>query len=160
MTDGQWEVTSLDAVDERKQKIYFTSTEMSPLERHLYVTGLDGQGEKRVTENSGTHMVTFAPDASAYVDDFSTATKPWSRSVYKLNEQTGAQFAPKVFALDEPPSGVGIGPAYGRVNFLKVTTHDKVELNAMLIQPARVFTREKISGSHLRRGRAGRAGGP
>ncbi len=135
LTDGQWEVTSLDAVDEREQKIYFTSTEVSPLERHLYVTGLNGQGEKRVTESSGTHMVTVAPDASAYVDDFSTATRPWTRSVYKLNEQGGAQFARKAFALDEPQSGVGIGPAYGRVSFIKVTTHDKVELNAMLIQP-------------------------
>ena len=135
LTDGQWEVTSLDAVDEQKQKVYFTSTETSPLERHMYVTGLDGQGEKRLTENSGTHMVTFAPDASAYIDDFSTASKPWSRSVYKLGDETSARFAAKVFALDEPPSSMAANAAYGRVNFLKVTTHDKVELNALLIQP-------------------------
>ncbi len=135
LTDGPWEVTSLNAVDERAQKIYFTSTETSPLERQLYVAELDGHGEKRLTENSGTHLVTFAPDASAYVDDFSTATKPWSRSVYKLAEETSARFAAKVFAMEEAPFSMATNTAYGRVNFLKVTTHDKVELNALLIQP-------------------------
>ncbi len=136
LTDGQWEVTSLDAVDEQRQRVYFTSTEKTPLERNLYVIGLDGQGQRRITENSGTHLVTFAPDASAYVDDFSTATKPWSHSVYKPNDQTGARFAARVFALDEPPSSIAMSPAYGRSNFLKVPTHDKVELNGLLIQPA------------------------
>ena len=142
LTDGQWEVTSLDGVDEGKQKVYFTSTENSPLERHLYVTGFDGGGEKRLTENTGTHLVTFAPDASAYVDNFSTATKPRGRWVYEPNGQTGAQFATRVFELDEPPSGMATS-AYGRVNFLKVTTHDKVELNALLIQPAGFSTGKK-----------------
>jgi dipeptidyl-peptidase 4 len=136
VTDGQWEVTALNAVDEREQKIYFTSTEKSALERQVYVTGFDGHGEKPVTENSGTHMVTFAPDASAFVDYFSTATKPWSRVVYKLGEPASTRFAAKVFALDEPPAEMATGNAYGRVNFLTVTTHDKATLNALLIQPA------------------------
>ena len=136
LTDGPWEVTSLDAVDERGQKIYFTSTERSPLERQVYVAGLDGQGEKPLTENSGTHLVTFAPDASAFVDYFSTATKPWSRIVYKLDPAANTRFATKVFALDEPPAQMATGSAYGRVNFLTMTTHDKATLNALLIQPA------------------------
>jgi dipeptidyl-peptidase 4 len=136
LTDGAWEVTSLNAVNERERKIYFTSTEVSSLERHLYVRGFDGQGERRLTENSGTHMATFSPDASAYVDDFSTASKPWSRSVYKVDEQANARFAPKVFALDEPPVTRALNSAFGRLNFLTVTTHDKAEMNGMLIQPA------------------------
>jgi dipeptidyl-peptidase-4 len=136
VTDGQWEVTSLDAVDERQQKLYFTSTEKTPLERHLYVTGFDGQGTQRLTANSGTHLVTFSPDASGYVDNFSTATRPWSRAVYKLDMQTNPRPATQVFALDQPPPGTGIDRSRGVVNFLTVTTHDKVELNALLIQPA------------------------
>jgi dipeptidyl-peptidase-4 len=80
-------------------------------------------------------VVTFAPDASAFVDYFSTATKPWSRVVYKLGEPAKTRFAAKVFALDEPPTEMATGTAYGRVNFLTVTTHDKATLNALLIQP-------------------------
>ena len=135
VTDGPWEVTSLDAVDEREQKIYFTSTEKSPLERHVFVTGFDGRGRKPLTNNSGTHVLTFAPDASAFVDDFSTATKPWSRVVYKLDQSENTLSATKVFALDEPPTEMATSAAYGRLSFLTLNTHDKVTLNALVIQP-------------------------
>jgi dipeptidyl-peptidase 4 len=143
VTDGTWEVNSLDAVDERGQKIYFTSTEKSSLERQVYVAGFDGQGKRLLTGNSGTHLVTFAPDASSFVDYFSTATKPWSRLIYKLDQPAGSRFATKVFALDEPPAEMGIGAAFGRVNFLTVTTHDRATLNALLIQPARLSPGKK-----------------
>jgi dipeptidyl-peptidase 4 len=136
LTDGQWEVTSLDAVDEKARKIYFTSTEMTPLERHLYVTGFDEQQPKRLTAFSGTHEATFAPDASEFVDNFSTAIKPWSRAVYRLDDQKNESSAAKVFALDEQSSAAGTKPPFRTVNFLTVTTHDAVKLNAMLIQPA------------------------
>ena len=136
LTDGQWEVTSLDTVNEQEQKIYFTSTEKSPLERQLYVMGFDGQGAKPVTALSGTHEVTFAPDASEFVDNFSTAIKPWSRAVYKLDERKETVSATRVFVLNEEPPGAGKGPGFRLVNFITVTTHDGVKLNAMLIQPA------------------------
>ena len=48
LTDGPWEVTSLDAVDEQKQKVYFTSTETSSLERHLYVNGTRWPGRETI----------------------------------------------------------------------------------------------------------------
>jgi len=38
ITKGEWEVTGLDAVDETKGALYFTATEKSPLERHLYLS--------------------------------------------------------------------------------------------------------------------------
>lgn len=144
VTDGAWEVTSLDAVDERARKIYYTSTEYSPLERHLYAIGLDGQGAKRVSAESGTHQATFAPDASAYVDTFSTAIKPWSRAVYKpvVNPASGAgapmnsRQATKLFAFDDTPATSAKPANYGVVHFVTAATHDGVKLNALVIQPA------------------------
>ncbi len=44
LTEGPWMVTSLDAVDD--SAAYFTSTEVSPLERHVYSVGLNGQGRR------------------------------------------------------------------------------------------------------------------
>lgn len=135
LTDGPWEVTALDAVDERKQQVFFTSTKESPLERHLYVTGFDGQGEKRLTGNGGTHLVAFAPDVSAYVDTLSTATTPWTRTIYKLDDQKDGVSANKVFAFNEASYGGVQPPALSPVDFLTVTTHDGKKLNAMLIKP-------------------------
>src|SRR4029077_5023131 len=50
LTKGEWEVSSLNAVEESKGTVYFTATEKSPLERHLYRVGLDGAGFTRLTK--------------------------------------------------------------------------------------------------------------
>src|SRR6266403_2095423 len=55
LTKGEWEVTSLNAVEESKGVVYFTATEKSPLERHLYRVGVDGPGFTRITKEEGTH---------------------------------------------------------------------------------------------------------
>ena len=43
VTQGNWEVTALDALDEANGMVYFTATQASPLERQLYRANLDGQ---------------------------------------------------------------------------------------------------------------------
>jgi dipeptidyl-peptidase 4 len=148
LTDGKWEVTSLDAVSESEGKLYYTSTAKSALERHLYVSGLDGKPATRISGESGTHEAVFASDASTYVDDFSTAVKPWRRIVYRVhrqgeggggNEASSSQArnngaSTEIFALDELPHDAK-KPAYQQVDFLTVTTHDGVALSAMMIRP-------------------------
>jgi len=141
LTDGQWEVTSLDAVNEPAGTFYYTSTEKSSLERHLYVAGLDGTGKKRISGDSGTHEATFALDASAYVDNFSTAVKPWVRTVYRAGGQASEPHAAdggtaftKAFALDEPPQNPR-KPLFQPVDFLTVKTHDGAVMNALMIRP-------------------------
>jgi dipeptidyl-peptidase-4 len=61
VTRGDWEVTRLNSVDEGTSTLYFTATEKSPMERHLYQIHVDGSGLGRVTQQPGTHEVQFAP---------------------------------------------------------------------------------------------------
>ncbi len=142
LTQGNWEVTSLDAVNESEAKFYFTSTEKGALERHIYMAGLDGKDERRISGDSGTHDATFAPGAALYVDNFSTALKPWIRSVYRVDAQSkpaseiNANAHPaaiKVFALDEPPARK---PIFQPVNFMTIKTHDGADMNAFMVRPA------------------------
>ena len=76
LTHGNWEVAHLDAVDETQGHIYFTATEKSPLERHLYRIGLDGNAMTRITQLPGTHEVHFAPNAVNFADSYSSQTTP------------------------------------------------------------------------------------
>ena len=88
LTKGDWEVSGVDAVDEKSGVIYFTATEASALERQLYRVALDGSGFSRITKEPGTHAVFFPPasaaDAAAtssgrlnaFVDTFSSTTNP------------------------------------------------------------------------------------
>ena len=63
ITQGDWEVTALDAVDEARGLVYFTATEKNPLERQLYRIHLDGTGLERVSREDGTHAASFSPRA-------------------------------------------------------------------------------------------------
>jgi dipeptidyl-peptidase-4 len=42
LTKGEWEVRRVDALDEAGSRVYFTATEKSPIERHLYRATFDG----------------------------------------------------------------------------------------------------------------------
>lgn len=76
LTHGNWEVTQLNAVDEANARVYFTATEKSPLDRHLYKIGLDGSEMTRVTQTTGTHHIECAQDCREFVDDFSSHSIP------------------------------------------------------------------------------------
>lgn len=74
ITSGAWEVTSIDEATDGR--VYFTSSEASPLERHAYVVGLDGQGKRLLTPGGGTHSIRVGPGAKYYVESFSSVTNP------------------------------------------------------------------------------------
>jgi dipeptidyl-peptidase-4 len=76
LTHGNWEITHLNAVDETQGHIYFTATEKSPLERHLYRIDLDGSAMTRITQLPGTHELHFAPNAVNFADSYSSQATP------------------------------------------------------------------------------------
>lgn len=82
LTSGNWEVSTLVGVDEKNKQVYFESTEISPLERHLYVINLNGKGKKLLTPESGTHSTNMSPDFQYYINSHSTAHEPLSVSLY------------------------------------------------------------------------------
>ena len=52
VTQGPWVVTRVEGIDPLTQAIYYTSTESSPLERHLYAIRFDGTGKRRLTPDA------------------------------------------------------------------------------------------------------------
>ncbi len=127
LTKGEWEVTKLEAVDESKGIIYFSATEKSPLERQVYRAGLGG-GFTRISKEDGTHAANFSPDASAYADTFSASGIPASQS---LRRADGSLIA----ALNENKVEELAEYHLSPVEFLKVKSHDGMELNAWMIKP-------------------------
>lgn len=76
LTKGAWVVSDIVGVDEHAERVYFRSTEDSPLERQLYSVKLDGTDKRRVTNGAGTHRVSMAPRGAAFLDVFSNLTSP------------------------------------------------------------------------------------
>src|SRR5579862_1477704 len=94
LTEGNWEVTDLAAVDEAHQKVYFVSTEASPLERQLYSMKLNGKDRQRISREPGTHDISMAPAAEYYLDNFSSSAEPRRSTVYSAAGELQAVFRP------------------------------------------------------------------
>ena len=77
LTAGDWEVRNVEALDESKHRLYFTSSEVSPLETQLYSVGFDGGERTRLTPEEGTHVISANADGSAFTDRFSNFRQPW-----------------------------------------------------------------------------------
>jgi dipeptidyl-peptidase-4 len=127
ITRGDWEVTSLDAVDETKGLVYFTATEKSPLQRHLYVAALGG-GFTRVTKEEGTHAAVFAPNASAFLDTYSNAAAPARQDVYRAD-------GTRIASINENKVAELADYHLAPMEFLTVKSRDGVQLNASMIKP-------------------------
>lgn len=76
VTKGNWEVTYVHHIDPKAKKVYYTSTEVSPLERQLYVVDADGKNRRRLTNTAGKHAVNFSPNGQYYIDRYSNVSTP------------------------------------------------------------------------------------
>ncbi|MGD0840697.1 MAG: S9 family peptidase [Candidatus Acidiferrales bacterium] len=81
LTRGDWEVESLEGVDEEAQSAYYISTQKNPMERQLYRVSLSGGDPVPITHTAGTHSVLMAPAGCAhFVDTSSTEmSPPWEQ---------------------------------------------------------------------------------
>jgi dipeptidyl-peptidase-4 len=128
LTKGDWEVFAVHSVDEARGLIYFTAAEKSPLERHLYRVTLDGSGFTRITKEDGTHGVNFAPDASAFIDTYSSSMNPPRQDLVRADGS-------RIGVIDENKIAELAECQLSPVQFLSVRSHDGIELNAMMIKP-------------------------
>jgi dipeptidyl-peptidase 4 len=128
LTKGDWEVSGIDAVDEVKGLVYFTATEKSPIERHLYRVSFDGSGFTPITREAGTHGILFSPKAAAFVDTYSNAMTPPRRDVIAADGL-------KLATLEEDKMPELAGYHLSPVEFFTVKSHDGVTLHCSMIKP-------------------------
>ena len=77
-------------MDESHQKVYFVSSEASPLERQLYSIKLNGKDRTRISQGAGTHSISMSPTAAYYMDTFSSLSQPPARTLHSVD---GAEWA-------------------------------------------------------------------
>ncbi len=76
LTQGEWVVDELLAVDEAAGKVYFSATKASPTQTQIYAVPLAGGAIAQLSKPNGTHAASFAKNASVYVDSWSNTTTP------------------------------------------------------------------------------------
>ena len=75
LTTGDWEVTSVQLSNDRS-KLFLTTNEVHPGERHFYTMSVDGGAGTKVTTMTGDNAVTLSPDQQHIALVHSYSTKP------------------------------------------------------------------------------------
>ena len=115
VTTGDWNVTSTEGfgpratngliVNEASGEVFFHSNRANPTQTQLYRVSLADGAVKQITQGAGVHEAVLAPDASAYVETFSTAETPPRQSLHRADGKLVATLLEnKIPELDEYPS--------------------------------------------------------
>ena len=130
VTHGQWSVTRIEGSDPKAQTMYYTSTEVSPLERHLYAVKFDGSGTRRLTTTAGTHAINMSPNARYYLDTWSSTSTPRHVELWATG---GGQ--PRTIEDNAAVTQWVASHAYSPVQLMQFTTSDSVHIDFSMIRP-------------------------
>ena len=133
VTQGNWEISAINGFDPKTGFVYYTSTEGSALQRHLYRINLSGSGKKRISEaGNGTDVVNMSPDTQYFLNTHSSAGVPPTVS---LREGSTGKL---VKTLEDNAKLKQTLTQYdlGKEEFFTFKTTEGVELNGWMMKPS------------------------
>nr|NQU89665.1 S9 family peptidase [Bacteroidota bacterium] len=131
ITDGTWDVTELYGVDQKNKKVYYQSAEVSPLDRNVYIVGLDGSKKQNLCPDEGTNSARFCSDYKYFIKTWSDANTP---SVYTVNlgkNGKEVRLLQNNLLLNEIIKNYN----FQAKEFFTITTSEGIALNAWRILP-------------------------
>lgn len=130
VTDGEWEVTNVHAIDSENEQVFFTSTEESPLERHLYKIGFDSGKKEQLTRERGEHDISMGSNSRFYIDRYSNTETPTQVALWNTD---GDEL--KTLEENEEVQEYIEQHVYAPQELLTVETKDGKEYDASIIKP-------------------------
>ncbi|HWK03542.1 MAG TPA: DPP IV N-terminal domain-containing protein [Puia sp.] len=133
ITKGEWVVTRLLKVDEKKRLLYFVVDGRQPENPYFsqfYKVGFDGKGLTLLTPEEGNHVITLSPGGSYFIDSYS---KPNVPAVTVLRDLNGKLISPLEKTDISRLTAIGWKPPVPIV----VKAHDgKTDLYGLLFTPS------------------------
>lgn len=130
LTQGQWDVASIAAVDQKAKLIYYLSNESHTLNRDLYVINFDGKKKKMLSSGTGWNSVTFSSNAKYYRNTYSDKSTP---AIYTVNKADGKQL--RVLEDNERLKMRMKEYGFAPKELFTFTTNEGVSLNGWMLKP-------------------------
>jgi dipeptidyl-peptidase-4 len=129
LTDGDWQVDSVDGVDAELGRVWFSATKDGVTERHFYEVSFDAGPVRRVTTVAGTHHVVVEPKLGLFVDLHSSLR---SQPTAVLRRLADGEVVHPLFARPDPRvERVGLSPP----DAVSFTNRSGTELHGLLYRP-------------------------
>lgn len=130
ITQGSFEVSQLVGLDEKTKTLYYTSTEVSPLERHFYSITLNGKKTK-LSLAAGIHTINMSTDFQFYIDYHTSAAHPTIVSLFKTKGNALQKVLEDNGALAKVLDDYG----FASKEFFSFKTVDGTALNGYMLKP-------------------------
>ncbi len=88
VTRGPWETDKIYGIDEYSKTLYYSSTEISALERHVYAIQFDGSNKKRISTKKGVNTIQFNSEFTYYILVRSDANTPYEYTLHNKEGKT------------------------------------------------------------------------
>ena len=133
VTDGNdWQVTNVFAVNSEQERIYYESTEQSPLERHLYSIRFDGSDKVQYSSEPGRHSFSMGSNGRYFIDRWSNTETPTQVELWTTDN--GGEMLEKLVSNSEVTLFTEQF-AYSPRELFSFTTSDGQNLDGYMIRP-------------------------
>ena len=130
LTRGQFEVSSVNYIDEKRDKVIFTANPEDTGEHKLYAVSLSGGDVMTIPQEAGNHDVKYAPNGAYYVDTHSALNRPPRTDIKNSNGDVIATIA-ETFLPRELAEGISN-------EIFPIDTPDGVPIMAHLTRPTQL----------------------
>lgn len=76
LTSGDWMVTQILGFDKAEKNLFYESTEVSPIERHVYKLNMKSGKRTQLTKAEGYHSVKMSQSGAYFIDNYSSLDVP------------------------------------------------------------------------------------
>ncbi|NLJ00344.1 MAG: S9 family peptidase [Bacteroidales bacterium] len=132
LTSGNYDVTSLLAVDEQRGLVYYEAAGESPLRREIYRVNMEKGVPEKLSQQQGYNSAAFSEQGKFYVNRWSDANTP---TVITLHDGNGKQL--RALEANQPLRNKVATAGFPEREYITVTAADGITpLNGWVLKPA------------------------
>ena len=105
LTHGDFVITDFNGFSKDGNKIYYRSTEVSPLERHCYMMDIKSGKVTKLTKEHGTHNIVPSGNGKYFLDFYTSTDVPYNVDIMDAN----GKFVKRLHQAENPLKDYNIG---------------------------------------------------
>jgi dipeptidyl-peptidase-4 len=137
ISKGNYEVTSVDAVDEKNKLIYYTMAYPRPMDRNLFVTDFTGKKTTQLTQGEATHRIVFNDSITQFYDYTSDINTPQTVTLNRIviNKNGVSKTLVKTLSENNSLKAKMSEYAISKAEFIRVPNSKGDTLNGWMLKP-------------------------
>lgn len=138
LTKGNYDVASVNAVDETNKLVYYTLATPTPMDRNAYVTDFTGKKTKPLTQGRGWHRIVLNATNTQYFDYFSDLNTPQTVTLNDIvvDKKKGVTTKLSKVVSDNTKLKEKMSEyALGKAEFIRIPNSKGDTLNGWMLKP-------------------------